>query len=247
MAPRVVGVIPARLDSKRFFGKVIYSFRGHPLLYYLYSEFSKSKVIDKLIIATDNNRVKATAEKFGAEVVMTSKRLKCGSERVVEVAGKVRGDIYLNIQADVFGLKHQTLDKALAKFQKDKSAEFATLARKIESDRELMNSDAVKVVMQKDNNAGWFSRYPIPYLRESLKKPRVKQFDYYYHIGIYMFKAAALKQFANWTATPNEKAESLEQLRILDNGKRIKVYLTKAKTVSVDSPGDLKKLKKVFN
>jgi len=213
----------------------------------LYSEFSKSKVIDKLIIATDSKKVQATAEEFGAEVVMTSKYLKCGTERVAEVASKVRGDIYLNIQADVFGLKYSSLDNALEKFKRDSPAEFGTLARKIEHDAELVNPDSVKVVLKEDKDAGWFSRYPIPYLRHSLEKPRVKQFDYYYHIGVYMFKRAALKQFAKWQPTPNEKTESLEQLRILENGKNIKVYLTKAKTVSVDSPRDIKKLKEVFN
>lgn len=247
MSSKVVGVIPARLDSKRFHGKVIYSFRGRPLLYYLYSEFSKSKVINKLIVATDSNKIKDVAESFGAEVVMTSKKAKCGTERAAEVAQKVKAEIYLNIQADVFGLKYSALDIALKKFRKETKSQFATMARKIENDSELFNPDSVKVILKNDNNAGWFSRYPLPYLRHPLKKARANQFGYYYHIGVYMFRRAGLMQFAKWKATENEKAESLEQLRILDNGQNMKVYLTNGKTVSVDSPKDLKKLKGIIN
>jgi 3-deoxy-manno-octulosonate cytidylyltransferase (CMP-KDO synthetase) len=246
MSPKVVGVLPARLDSKRFYGKVIYNYRGKPLLYYLYSEFSKSKVIDRLIIATDHKKVKNVAESFGAEVMMTGKNLKCGTERTAEIANHVKADIYLNIQADVFGLKHTTLDRTIKEFKKDLKAEYGTLARRIEEDAELVSPDSVKVIINEKDNAGWFSRYPIPYLRHSLKKPRSEQHDYYYHIGVYLFKRGALKQFANWKRSENEKAESLEQLRILDNDKNIKVYLTRAKTVSVDSPQDLKKLKEVY-
>jgi len=247
MALKVVGVIPARLDSKRFYGKVLFNYRGKPLLQYLYAELSKSKAIDRLIIATDSKDVKKTAESFGAEVVVTSKKLRTGSDRVAEVMKSVAGDVFVNVQGDAFGLKYSLLDQSIKEFVKDHTLEYGTLARQITSDSELKSPDAVKVVMKDNGDAGWFSRSPIPFIRHTQKKPWSGQHRYYYHIGVYFFRRAALKQFTMWASTPNEKAESLEQLRILENGKNIRVFVTKMKTISVDSPKDIKKLRKVIN
>lgn len=247
MAPKVVGVIPARLDSGRFYGKILFNYRGRPLLWYLYSELSKSKVMDRLIIATDNKKVEQVANDFGAEVMMTPRKMRTGSDRVAQVMKSVDGDIFVNVQGDAFGLKYSDLDLSIKKFVKDSSLEYGTLARRLDSDAELKSPDAVKVVIKKNGDAGWFSRSPLPYLRQTENKPQSKQFNYYYHIGVYFFRRAALQQFALWASTPNEKAESLEQLRILENGKNIRVFLTNMKTISVDSPKDVKKLRKVLN
>ncbi len=247
MAPQVVGVIPARLDSTRFYGKVLFNYRGRPLLWYLYTALSKSKVVDRLIIATDNKKVAHVAEEFGAEVIMTSPKMRTGSDRVAQVMKSVEGEIFVNVQGDAFGLKYSDLDQYIKKFVKDSQLEYGTLARKIESDAELKSPDAVKVVMKNNGDAGWFSRSPLPYIRHAGKKPQSQQFNYYYHIGVYFFRRAALQQFALWASTPNEKAESLEQLRILENGKNIRVFLTNMKTISVDSAKDVKKLRKVIN
>jgi len=247
MAARVVGVIPARMDSKRFYGKILYNYQGRPLLYYLFAELSKSKVMNQLIIATDSSQVQRAASLFGAEVVMTSKNIRTGSDRVAAVMKRVKGDIFVNVQGDVFGLKHAVLDKALKKFLNNSSWEYGTLARKIDSDQEALDPDAVKVVLKENGDAGWFSRYPLPFLRHPDKRDRTKQASFYYHIGVYMFRKRALEQYARWKSTPHEKAESLEQLRILENGRNIRVFTTNMKTVSVDSPKDLIKLKDVLN
>jgi len=247
MAPKVIGVIPARLDSQRFYGKVLFNYRGKPLLQYLFAEISKSKAIDHLYIATDSNDVKRAAEGFGAEVIMTPRHMRSGTDRVAVVMNSVAGDVFVNVQGDTFGLKHSLLDKTAEQFVKDPTLEYGTLARKIESDIELKNPDAVKVVLKDNGDAGWFSRSPLPYLRHGQKGRWCRQFNYYYHVGVYFFRRAALKQFTMWPSSPNEKAESLEQLRILENGKNIRVFLTNMKTFSVDSPKDVPKLRKVIH
>ncbi|MGH8015201.1 MAG: 3-deoxy-manno-octulosonate cytidylyltransferase [Candidatus Zixiibacteriota bacterium] len=219
MEPKVVGVIPARLESKRFYGKVLFKYRGNPLIQYLYSELSKSKAMDKLIIATDNRKVEQAAKAFGAEVVMTPKKFRTGSDRVAFVMNSTPGEIFVNIQADAFGVNPKALDRAIGKFASDPDIEYGTLVRKITKDSELNDHNAVKVVLKKNNDAAWFSRQALPYIRHANRKPRARQAGYYYHIGVYFFRRKALQQFTSWPASPAEKAESLEQLRILENGK----------------------------
>jgi len=247
MAAKVVGVIPARLDSKRFYGKVLFNYRGKPLIQYLYEELSQSKVIDRLIIATDDKKIEQAAKSFNAEVIMTPKNMCTGSDRAAYVMKSVKADIFVNIQGDAFGVNHTQLDTVIRKFSADKSIEYGTMARKIANDKELFDHDAVKVVLKKNTDAAWFSRQPIPYIRHPKKSARTKQNDYYYHIGVYLFRRAALKQFSMWASGQCEKAESLEQLRILENGKNIRVFVTKMKTFSVDSPKDVKKLRELVN
>lgn len=247
MALKVIGVIPARMDSKRFYGKVLFNYRGKPLIWYLYEELLKSKVIDRVIIATDNIEVRKTAEAFGAQVVMTKGRHKTGSDRVAQVMDTIEGDVFVNIQGDIFGLETAALDNAISKFVSDPALEYGTLARRIGSERELNSPDSVKVVLKNNGDAGWFSRYPLPFVRNFSKKPDFRHFNFYYHIGVYMFRREALKKYAEWPQSPCEKAESLEQMRILENGKNIRVFMTSNKTISVDSAKDVKKLKEVLN
>jgi 3-deoxy-manno-octulosonate cytidylyltransferase (CMP-KDO synthetase) len=247
MSPKVVGVIPARLNSKRFYGKVLFKYRGKPLIQYLYEELLKSKVMDSVIIATDNLEVKRAVELFGAKVVMTPSNVRTGSDRTAYAAKSVKADIYVNVQGDALGISHSKLDRAIKEFSADQRAEYGTIAREIEDDKELLSSDAVKVVLTNEDHAAWFSRQPIPHVRNPRSGQLSNQSKFYYHIGVYMYRRPALLRFASWNSTPCERAESLEQLRILENGKKIKVFVTDMKTVSVDSPKDVLKLKKVYN
>ncbi len=246
MAAKVVAIIPARLNSKRFSGKVLYPYRGRPLLYYVWDAATKSRQIDRLIIATDNSRVATAAEDFGAEVVMTSSRPKTGSDRAAEVARSIRAGIVVNIQADNFGLKSTVLDRVINSMKRSPRIEFATLARQIDRDQDLNDPGVVKLVMNKAHQALWFSRYPLPYLQHSTSRSRNKQFTFYEHIGVYFYRAKALASYARWSRTPLEKAESLEQLRILENGGSIRVYTTKTRSVSIDRPEDLRKLDRIY-
>ncbi|MEA3297639.1 MAG: 3-deoxy-manno-octulosonate cytidylyltransferase, partial [candidate division Zixibacteria bacterium] len=179
---------------------------------------------------------------FDVEVMMTSAKHRTGSDRTAEVMKRIGGDIIVNIQADNFGLKAAVLDRTIEKLKKKRSIRFATLARRIRSDEELFNPNTVKVLIGKDGCARWFSRLPVPYLQHAKKGVRADQFGFYAHIGVYFFKRDALVRFAHWKRTPLEKAESLEQLRILENEHRITVFKTSVRSVSVDTPHDLKKI-----
>ncbi|MFQ6008030.1 MAG: 3-deoxy-manno-octulosonate cytidylyltransferase [Candidatus Zixiibacteriota bacterium] len=246
MAPKVVAVIPARLNSTRFPDKVIYPWRGKPLLYYVYREAKKSHKIDRIVVATDSKRVQKALEPFGAEVILTSSRYRTGSDRVAAVMAKTGGDIIVNIQADNLGLKAATLDRVIERMTSESNIRFATLACRLKTDEELFDPNVVKVVVAKDGRALWFSRFPIPFLRTASNEKRAKQFRFLRHIGIYFFRREGLSQFAKWRQTSLEKAESLEQLRILENGEIIKVFKSTMYSVSIDTIEDLHKLAKVY-
>jgi len=246
MAPTVIAVIPARLNSKRFPNKVIYPYRGKPLLFYVYNEVRKAKKIDRVVVATDSRQVQKAVAAFGGEAVLTSRHHHTGSDRVAEVMQKLGGDIVINVQADNFGLKAPVLDRTIERLASNGSIEFATLARRLDTDEELFDPHVVKVVVAGGGTALWFSRLPIPYLRKADKKNRVKQFLFLAHIGVYFFRSRGLARFTRWKRSPLEKAESLEQLRILENSARITVFKTAMRPVSIDTPQDLKKLKRVY-
>jgi len=243
---KVVAVIPARLDSKRFPGKVAFLYKKKPLIYYVYNEISKAKKIDRLIVATDSKEIKAVVEDFGGDVIMTSKRHRTGSDRIAEAVKKTGGDIIVNVQADNFGVKAKVLDRAITEFKHKRDLQFGTLAYKIKDDRELMDPNLVKVVVSDEDYGLWFSRYPIPYLKSGEKKDKTTKHYFYGHIGIYFYRKQGLFKFAGWKRSNCEKAESLEQLRILENGEKIKIFKTKMVSVSVDAPKDVKKLSHIY-
>lgn len=246
MAPRVVAVIPARLSSKRFSNKVIYPLNGKPLLFYVHREVSRAKSVDRVLIATDSREVAGAARGFGADVVMTSPGHRTGSDRVAEAVSGIGGKIILNVQADNFGLKGSVLDRLVRLMLEDSRIGFATLVHRITSDSELFSPDMVKVVMDNRDRALWFSRYPLPYLQGCKTQHRHNRSVFWGHIGVYGFRRSSLEQYASWRQTPLEKAESLEQLRILENGGEIRVLRTTMESISVNSPGDLKKLKRIY-
>ncbi len=244
MKTDVVAVIPARLGSTRFPGKLLYRHRGKPLLFYVWRQVTKAKLVDRVVIATDSFEIASAAESFGAEVVKTSNRPKSGTDRVAEAVASISGNIIVNVQGDCFGLNPALLDRVIQAMKKESRIKYATLARPVASDEELFNPSVVKVAVGRDGRALWFSRFPIPYLQRPDEKPRCKQFDFLAHIGVYFFRRAGLESFAGWKQSPFEKAESLEQLRILDNGGIIQVFTTRAAIFSVDTPADLNKIGK---
>jgi len=240
--PRVLAVIPARLGSRRFSRKVLYPYKDRPLLWYLYREVSRAKLIDKTVIATDSIEIQQVAENFGAEVVLTSKRHRTGSDRVAQAAAAIGGEIVLNIQGDNVGLKAVFLDGLVKRFQADRTTIFGTVVNRIDDDDDLNNSNTVKAVMSADGRALWFSRSVLPFLQGVPADQRLARQVFWHHIGIYLFRRAGLEAYAGWKRTPLEKAESLEQLRILEHGGFIRVYKTRMRTVSIDSPEDIAKV-----
>jgi 3-deoxy-D-manno-octulosonate cytidylyltransferase len=237
-----LAVIPARLGSTRFPRKVLYVWQGQPLLYHVWRRVERARTVDRVVIATDSREIELAALGFGAEVVRTSSWCQTGTDRVAEAHRKLGGDIVINIQADSFNLSPVVLDKVVAAMRKDRDIQFATIARPIRNDNELFDPNKVKVAVSADHNALWFSRFPIPYLQKAEEKPRWRQFHFLLHIGIYFFRATALRQYVRWPRTALEKAESLEQLRILEHGGRMRLFVMNMKSVTIDSPADLKRL-----
>ena len=243
----IVAVIPARLNSARFPRKVIYPYRRKPLLFYVWNEVRRSRLIDRVVIATDSVEIQQTAEAFGAEVVRTSSRHATGSDRAAEAIGRIPGRIIVNVQADNFGVKATVLDRAVAAVDADRKVRFATLAYRLTDDAELFNPNVVKVVISpRDRRALWFSRFPIPYVRDVAEDNRTGQHRFFGHIGIYLYRRSGLLEFASWKRTAAEKAESLEQLRVLENGGAMTVYETRMRSVSVDAPEDIEKLDSLY-
>ncbi len=241
----ILAVIPARYNSSRFPGKPLAELRGKSILEHLYHELSRSKLISRVAVATDSDIIKTSVEKFGGEAIMTSKRHRTGSDRSAEVAARLGAKIILNVQADHIGLKAADYDRVIKEMLADRAINHATFIKKIETESDLFDPNRVKVIFGKDNNAIWFSRYPLPYL-QTIHGDRLATFDFYYHIGVYFYRRAALEKYASLPRSAHEKAESLEQLRILENGGRIRLYKVKRDMVSIDTPEDLKNAAKIL-
>lgn len=242
MKPKVLAVIPARLGSRRFSGKVLYPLKGKPLLFYVWDEMRKARRIDRLIIATDSTDVRSVAEGFGAEVFFSRKSHASGSDRVAEAAAKIGGEIIVNIQADNLALPSAVIDRGVTLMRKKPRLLFATTASPIETEDALYDPNTVKVVSSQAGEALWFSRYPIPFVQHPVSEDRLAQYQYLKHIGVYFFRRKGLVQFAKWRPAPLEKAESLEQMRILEHGGKIGLFISKVRSVSVDTPNDIRKL-----
>lgn len=242
---KVVGIIPARYNSSRFKGKALADICGRPMIQYVYEGAKKAKLIDDLIVATDDRRIYNTVIKFGGKAVLT-KIHSSGTDRIAEAAGKIKADIIVNIQGDEPLISSRMIDSAVSHFKKDKKAVMGTMKKDIASIEESLNPNIVKVITDKDNNAIYFSRLPIPFLRDENSKSKVPKKSYYKHIGLYLYRRAFLLKFSKMKQTPLEKMERLEQLRALENGYKIKVYETEYDTIGVDTLEDLKQVKKMI-
>jgi len=242
--PKVIGVIPARLDSKRFPAKALTPLKGKPLLFYVWRQTQRSKALDRVIIATDSAEIAEAAGAFGAETMLTSKRARNGSERVAEVADKVKGDIFVSVQGDFLRFNPAWIDSGVAALLPHKKLQFLTLVTRICDDRELFDPDRVKTVVsaRAPFEALWFTRYPVPFVRSDSvteNTERWRQFRFWKHLGIYFYRRSGLKLYQKWPLSAYEKTESLEQLRILENGRKIGALKVRGKSLSVDSPEDL--------
>lgn len=211
------------------------------MLQWVYERAKKAKKLDWLAIATDDKRVKEEAERFGAEVIMTSKKHKTGTERVAEAIKNIDCNIILNIQADEPLVSFRAINKLCISMIQDKKINTATLASLVSFDDPLVDSaETVKIATDKNDFALYFSRLPIPYARNKLPH------SFLIHIGVYGFRKEFLLKFIGLRKSRLEEIEKLEQLRILENNHRIKVIKTKYPTVSVDTPLELEKVRKIF-
>ena len=239
--PRVMVIIPARYSSSRFEGKPLAEIDGKPMIYYVYQGSKNAKCVDDVIVATDDERIKNAVENFDGKAIMTSKKHKTGTERIAEVAKKIDADIIVNVQGDEPLIEPKAIEQVVMPLIEDKNIRMCTLMTKITKNAEYNDTNIVKVVTDNEGFALYFSRSPIPYPREK------EHLKVYKHIGIYVYKKDFLLEFADMQQTPLEQIECLEQLRVLENGFKIKVVETDYDSISVDTPRDLEVVRKIIN
>ena len=235
-----VGIIPARYGSTRFEGKLLADFCGKPVIQHTWENAKKSNSIGDLIIATDDKRIYNAAKGFGANVVYTSTAHKSGSDRLTEVAASIDAKIVVNIQADEPLLHPSMIDDVVGVILKDNTLVMSTLCHRIKNVAEAQDPNVVKVAFDRNSFALYFSRAPIPYERMG-SDDKLQAIEYYKHIGIYAYAKDFLFTFKSLPQSRLEKTEKLEQLRVLENGYRIKVIETKFDTIGIDTPEDLEK------
>lgn len=244
----IIGVIPARFASTRLMGKPLANIGGKPMIQHTYENAARSKLIEKLILAVDDAKVASVARGFGADVIETPKEIASGSDRIAYVAKIYKeADIVVNIQGDEPFVQPEMIDQAIEPLLFDKTIEVTTLIKQINSLKELRSPDVVKVVFDYNNYALYFSRSPIPFARNAISDAAALDItDYYKHLGLYVFKRKALLKFTSLNQTDLEKTEMLEQLRMLENGMKIKVVETEYDSISVDTQEDLKRARTYY-
>ncbi len=238
---KAIGVIPARYDSSRLPGKPLILINGKPLIQRVYEKALKSKLLDEVLVATDSPKVKDIMENLGGEVRLTLKNHRTGTDRVAEAVKNIPCDIILNIQCDEPFLNPGMVDDLIRLMKKEKDLKMATLAFKIKEPELIYDPNIVKVVLDQNDFALYFSRMPIPFHRMDVRPS--KNSYYYEHIGIYAFRKGFLMKFAQLPQSPLEIQEKLEQLRALENGYRIKVLISKYNSRAINSYSDLKRMK----
>jgi 3-deoxy-manno-octulosonate cytidylyltransferase (CMP-KDO synthetase) len=259
-----VGIIPARWEASRLPGKPLAEIAGRPMIQHVYERACRAASLAQVIVATDDARILAAVQAFGGEVVLTSATHRSGTDRVAEAAGPLAADVVVNIQGDEPLIDPEAIDSLVAPFESEPSLCMTTLAVPIRSAEEIEDPSVVKVVIDRQGYALYFSRYPIPFYRDegrgtrdengggTLLSPlhpftpsplhplRLK------HIGLYAYRADFLQAFSRMQPTALEQAERLEQLRALESGERIFVVLIEHDAVSVDTPEDLARVRAIM-
>lgn len=236
---RVIGVIPVRLGSTRLAEKPLQEIQGKLLVQRVYEQARQVKRLSRIIIACDDQKIKKACEKFGAEVIMTNKKCRSGTERVAEVARVISGDVFVNIQGDEPLINPRTIEQVVSLFS-DRNVQMGTAIYKITEGHQLSDPAVVKVIVGLAGQALYFSRSLIPYPR-----CREEKVDFFKHIGLYGYRRSFLLQLARLKPTPLEKIESLEQLRVLEYGFTIKTVVTPYDSVGVDTPEDLERVRQM--
>lgn len=240
---KFIGIIPARYASTRFSAKPLAVLGGKPVIQRVYEQVSG--IFDEAYVATDDERIEAVVKAFGGKVVMTSPNHKSGTDRCYEAFTKVGGgyDVVVNIQGDEPFIQPSQLEAVKACFE-DPTTQIATLVKPFTTDDgfvALENVNSPKVVVNANMNALYFSRSIIPYQRNADKQDWLAGHTYYKHIGLYAYRAEVLKEITSLPQSSLELAESLEQLRWLENGYTIKVGVTQVETIGIDTPEDLER------
>ncbi len=242
MRPRVVGIIPARFQSSRFPGKALADLAGKPMVQHVVERASRSRLLDEVLVATDDRRILEAVQGFGAKACMTSPDHPSGTDRIAEVARDLACDLVVNIQGDEPLIDPLVIDRAVEPLAQDTAIPMGTLGRPM-GVAEAADPSKVKVVLDRQGFALYFSRSPIPYLRDGsagVERP------YLLHIGLYVYRRETLLRLVALPPTPLEERERLEQLRALEHGIRIRVVVTEHQSFGVDTPADLERVRRMM-
>jgi len=238
---KTVAVIPARYGSTRFPGKPLAKINGVSMIERVYRNVCTSKAIHEVWVATDDKRIEQAVLAFGGNCLMTSDQHQTGTDRIAEAMEKLEADLVINVQGDEPLIQGDVLDLLIQPFLREPELQMATLKTKIKNTEDIENPNVVKVITDRNGNAIYFSRSPIPYNRDGL------DVQYYKHIGVYAYRTAFLRQYVGMPRTSLELAESLEQLRAVEHGVRIRVIETDLQLLGVDTPEDIKRVEEYLN
>ena len=241
--PKVIVVIPSRYASTRLPGKPLAQLAGKPMVQHVYERAKQAQTVHRVIVATDDQRIVEAVKAFGGEARMTRTDHRTGTERIAEVAVQEPGDVFVNVQGDEPLIDPVAIDTAVGALLEEPQAQIATVATPIRHAGDIMDPNVVKTVLDFDGNALYFSRAPIPWIRDTQQKLHVK---YWKHLGLYVFQREALLEYTTLPQGELERIEQLEQLRWLENGWKIRVAEVAHDAVSVDVPEDVPRVEKLM-
>lgn len=245
--PIVIGVIPSRYASLRLPAKPLVDLCGKPMVQRVYEQAKKSRLLDRVVVATDDARIVEAVHRFGGDVILTSQEIASGSDRVAAVAVQMAGDIFVNIQGDEPLIAPEMIDQGVQRLLDDTSAPVGTLVKQIISQEELSNPNVVKVIISENGYAIYFSRSIIPFVRGEVdQRAWLEQHKFYKHIGLYIYQRKFLLQYAQLPISNLEKVEKLEQLRILEAGYKIKAGITTHDSIPIDTPEDVTRVVEIL-
>jgi len=246
---RITAIIPARYASSRFPGKPLVDILGKPMIQRVYEQTAQAELVDEVLVATDDRRIADAVEAFGGRACMTSDRHETGTDRLAEVAAQLNSDLIVNVQGDEPLIDPRMIDQAIAPLKEDNTIDMGTLMVLIKEAREYLNPNVVKVVTNRQGDALYFSRAPIPWSRD-YSETAAAHFEHiraFKHVGLYVYRREFLLEYPSLPATPLEQMEKLEQLRALENGYRIRVVETDLQSQGVDTPQDLARVCEILS
>ena len=239
---KVLGIIPARYESSRFPGKPLIDLKGKTMIRRVYERASECSALSKVVVATDDQRIYDEVASFGGDVMMTSPKHRNGTERCGEVIeANSEYDVVINIQGDEPLIHPKQLERIISVFDQNE-VKIATIARKIDNIEAIRNPNRIKVVLDKNQDALYFSRSPIPHVAQKPHEEWISSTTFYKHIGLYAWRRETLLELLKLSPTELEKSESLEQLRWLENGYKLRCIISDLDTPNIDVPEDVEKV-----
>lgn len=241
----IVVVIPARLQSTRLPGKVLADIHGHPMLWHVYDRAKMAKIPAEVLVATDSDEVAKQVASWGAKAIMTSPACSCGTDRIASIVDQLNADIIINVQGDEPLIDPDLIDE-LGRRAIESHADMVTPVIKISDPEVLTSPNTVKVAIREDGTALYFSRSPIPFIRDAQPEQWVENGEFWLQVGTYAFQRDVLLEYREWKESALERVEKIEQLRFLEAGKTIQTFETHSQSMAVDTPEDLERVREIM-